>query len=115
MTEERAKKILDWLAKKIGWDEVTVADGRCIVLTQTCIEDDGHGGTEEVVSHSSLYVCRGALLNSVVSEFTTYAELLDNLLQVSSTGWSITTNNGEVFLPAETALEQILLEMDLLG
>ena len=115
MTEDKAKKILNFLAKKIGYDGIQLYKHndfwtnfgnklfyiRCITHSYC---------TNDIITASFLY---GKLGNAIMVP-NRYDEALKQLIEISSAGEEITSiNRSKVFLPAYSSLEEILIEMDL--
>ena len=99
-SEKQAKKILDYLAKKIGYDEITIPNGtkyNYVVLSSSpCVNKRR--------SYSLLYSCsyRLNLGKIITTKFDTYVELL-----------KYKTTSYVSFLPKNASIEQILIEIDL--
>lgn len=111
MTNERAKDILDFLAKKVGYSNIAIMEsgnklyaflvdelGYNSRLFKMKLNNDGYFSVDSVITAH----CKEA-----------YAELLDELFKASNEGCRIETNSDSAFLETFTALEQIEIEMDL--
>lgn len=114
MTNERAKKILEFLAKKVGYSNIDIVK-RCNKLYAFLVDELGNeshlfkmklsnDGYDDYFSIDSLITahCKEA-----------YAELLDELFKASNEGCRIETKGDSIFLEPFMALEQIEIEMDL--
>ena len=94
-SEKQAKKILDYLAKKIGYDEITIPNGtkyNYVVLSSSpCVNKRR--------SYSLLYSCsyRLNLGKIITTKFDTYVELLEYVFHLSSSGFEIQDNKLRVF------------------
>ena len=116
MTEDKAKEILDFLAKKFGYDGIqlykhndfwTNVFGNKLFYIR-CITHSNY--TNNVTDASFLYGKSGVAI--MVPNL--YDEALKQLIEISSAGEEITNSNrSKVFLPAYSSLEEILIEMDL--
>ena len=103
--ESKAKEILDYLTKKIGYECFNIYDG--------CPQVKKHGG-----KFSSLFFVDGRIVNLVrcvayKNNKMQYCSILDNMLRRTRTGQRIASSGKKTFLPAYASLEQILIEMDL--
>ena len=112
MTEEKAKEILDFLARKIGFDRFVIEfdieeyldDRECYVAG--CMKNGYSIGIDlmQVESNGGWDLVRMSSLS--------YVKMLENLLEMSRIGGRFICESRE-FLPANTFLESILIEMDL--
>ena len=115
MTNERAKEILDFLARNVKAKNAKYNRFE-IEYSSSAIADIARiYGKEE---GSDLYIAVDSNGNgmklSYVEGSTTFSDVLNDMLYVSSRGCKIETKfSGEVFLQAYCTLEQILVEMDL--
>ena len=116
MTEEKAKNILDFLARKIGYDGIQLYEHNdfwtngfsCKLFYIRCIAYSDYTG--DIVDSAYLYYKSYA---AIVTP-NRYDEALKHLIEWSSTGKEIRYGNEfKVFLPAYSSLEEILIEMDL--
>ena len=116
MTEEKAKEILDFLAKKFGYDGIqlykyndfwtNVFGNKLFYII--CITHNYC--TNGLTATSFLYGKSGFAI--MVPNL--YDEALKQLIKISSAGEEITNGDrSKVFLPAYSSLEEILIEMDL--
>ena len=110
MTDEKAKEILDFLARKTRYSSfVFIID---IGSYLPCLIDRRH------LRHI-LYITKELKDPKIFGHkhmlpTLSYAAVLSSLLESSDDGYDIETDIvGEIFLPAHSSLEQILVEMDL--
>lgn len=119
ITEEKAKEILDFLARKYGYingfEKITLSEIVdkedtlskenmlllicCVVVDSTCSKDD-----------SLDFLLRKADIDR------SYKSVLEFMLDIVSDGFSIGAfwhKRSDCFLKAHTTLEEILVEMDL--
>ena len=100
MTDKRAKKILDFLAKKLNGSEFTIHK-----ISQNSIASIfRYGGYDHLFKYSGYFA---------VSQCDGYAEILRKMLRFSSKGHDIDTLYSEIFLHKDTTLEKLLIEIDL--
>ena len=108
MTENTAKEILNFLAKKFGYDEFVLYDKNN--RNRMCvIKKDG----SRVVQFN---ICAWMLSNSWhnFEPVSSYAECLKTLLATAKKGYSITTRyNVNDFIKPFATLEELLISYDL--
>ena len=118
VTEDKAKEVLDFLARKIGYDGIQLYEhddfwskfgyGRLFYIRCIAYSDTGDIATTAYLYYKS---CAAIMVPN------RYDEALKHLIELSSAGKEITygtyDNCVKVFLPAYSSLEEILIEMDL--
>ena len=105
MTEEKAKEILDFLARKAG----------CVEVDIRISEVDGIGIIGCISSNLIKFraLIAGNILR-ITSKDCSYAECLRKIFKMSKAGYAIKIYAWQnLFLEANTDLENILVEMDL--
>ena len=117
LSEDKAKKILDFLAKKAGYRELSIRSKYCsdkanhffIICKQKLEPDDVFYDVDY-----RLYVANHLYPNfSIISiNSKSYANALKIMLEMSKDGKDIFCRYS-LMLPARTNLEEILIEMDL--
>ena len=108
MTDKKAKEILDFLARRAGYCSFAVFYS--ISEYMPCVlEETG------CMKHSLYQIIKPSPIGSkILLSNVNYRNVLSNFLKYSEDGYDIETDNiGEIFLPAHSSLEQILVEMDL--
>ena len=107
LTEKQAKKILDFLARKVGYDyiEIHYANNIGRWIPRCCTR---FNNSEDIVGNiwtSSFFqqfnICKKS-----------YAMLLEKMFETSSKGLDVYGGN-KILLPAYSILETILIELDL--
>ena len=103
LSEEKAKDILEFLARKIGCDNISFAksmnDAYNYIIVCECL--------------GCYAVCDTRLMPIGVCS-PLYAKILEGLLEMSKDGKDIFCGfKDKLFLHAHTSLEEILIEMDL--
>ena len=109
LTEDKAKEILDFLARKAGYDcvEIHYASNVDRRIPRCC-----------TWLHPSFNNSKAVVGNiwSSVQQFVickkSYAMLLEKMLKTSSKGFDVYGGN-KILLPSRSILEAILIEMDL--
>jgi hypothetical protein len=121
MTEEKAKEVLDFLARKIGYDGIQLYEHNDFWTTVFWPKIFGNKPfyirciayrdcTNDIATTAFLYHKLGVPIITP----NRYDEALRHLIELSSAGEEITYDNRvKVFLPAYSSLEEILIEMDL--
>ena len=104
MTEDKAKQILDFLARKIGYDEVVIS--RRFAMVGCRKQDDIHFlyMLSNDVNISTSICCSSSM---------SYAEALENILKMSKDANIYSGFVKNLFLRQNTSLEELLIEMDL--
>lgn len=112
MTEDKAKQILDFLARKIGYDEV-------VINHQFALENNTNAyvlGCKKLNDIHFLYIWSNDM-NTITligcSNPMSYAEALENMLEISKDTNIYSGFINKLFLHAHASLEEILVEMDL--
>ena len=111
MTEDKAKEILDFLAKRIGFDETNI----CPVITNSFASD-----YLVICKHFNSSI-RYALCfdetikHPIYTNSTSFANVLKKLLKFSRCMKEnvYCGSNKRIFLRRNVSLEEILIEMDL--
>ena len=109
MTDERAKEILDFLARKAGFDGFTPRSWYGLDGNFKCIAavfDSDHRLNHLYAYDENYWVTID------MRKKTDYARALEKMLEWSSKGENVETIN-KMYLPAYASLEQIEVEMDL--
>ena len=117
MTEEKAKHILDFLAKKAGYCKLSI---RCkygpdksrqfVIVCKRKLELDDMLYDDDYLLYAANRLWPHLLVISIGSK--SYANALKTILKLSKNGKDIFCRNSLV-LSAQTSLEEILIEMDL--
>ena len=105
LTEEKAKEILDFLARKLGYESFSLSRGWGICkIPKHRMYDPGYDR-----------LCLDCYVPYFMKRKTkTYAQALDAMLKTSRYGKDIWCGiPAMVYLPACSSLEQILIHMDL--
>ena len=112
MTNERAKKILEFLAKKVRYSNIAIMKRNNWLFYAFLVDEPSN--------ESHLFKMKpdndgDFSIDSLITAHhkKAYAELLDELFKASNKGYRIETKGDSVFLEPFTALEQIEIEMDL--
>lgn len=107
ISEKKAKEILDFLARKIKYDEFAVHDGKLVLC-------------KDAYFYSLFFVdVRKNLISVVGRELKrkgmkmSYRSALRCMLKAANEGCRVETLHDEVMLHAYETIEQILVEMDL--
>lgn len=112
LSEEKAKEVLDFLARKSGHDNV------CVIKSKLGSKHNMYylimcGFLDKHIRH---VLCDAYLMPIYVCS-SSYAKILEYLLKMSKAGkyiWCGSIDRKEkLFLHAHTSLEEILVEMDL--
>ena len=125
MTEKKAKEILDFLARKTGNAEFKLVEHfRNFSLGQ--LQDSSKSWVATVKYESFVEILwfksSNRMILAVKSKDKSYAKVLDEIFKLSKDGIDIrclrlsrhdARRNIDVFLPACSSLEEILVEMDL--
>ena len=110
LSEEKAKEILDFLARKIGYDNI------CVIKSMHELKHDVHSNLI-VCKFSNKRTCHilcDAHWMPIDVCSSSYAKILECLLEMSKDGKDIFGgSNDKLFLHAYISLEEILIEMDL--
>lgn len=111
MTNERAKKILDFLAKKVGYSNIAIVkrNNRLYAFLVDEPSNESHLFKMKLSNDGDFSI--DSMITAHRKE--AYAELLDELFKASNEGCRIETKGDSVFLEPFTTLEQIEIEMDL--
>ena len=108
LSEEKAKEILDFLARKIGYDNI------CVIKSMHELKHDVHSNLI-VCKFSNKRTCHilcDAHWMPIDVCSSSYAKILEYLFEMSKAGKDIICRE-KLFLHAHTSLEEILIEMDL--
>ena len=112
MTENKAKEILDFLARRIGFDEFAI----CPVITNSFASD-----YLVVCKHSNSPIRYALCFDSTIKHpiyvnSTLFANVLKKLLKFSRCMKEniYCGSSKRIFLGHDTSLEEILIEMDLI-
>ena len=113
MTDERAKEILDFLARKAGFDGFTTHSCYDLNGNLKCIASVSvfNNNYPPQIKHLYAYDENYWVVINMLKK-TDYAKALEKMLEWSSKGENVETID-EVYLPAYALLEQIEVEMDL--
>ena len=106
MTEEKAKDILDFLARKVG----------CLRVDIRRPHENYKGFIGCISSNPTRFrvLANGTTAMCITSKDCSYAECLRKIFKMSKAGYAIKIYAWQnLFLEANTDLENILVEMDL--
>ena len=110
MNEEKAKKILQFLAKKLGYDGLKFYNVHIAVVKY---DKD----SKMYYNKSCLYVGKRNLLYKLYKlpdNAKSYANVLDDMLKLSRKGYHIETYRyDQIFMPAYATIETLEIEADL--
>lgn len=120
LSEDKAKEILDFLARKFGYDEFVLNDKQ-IGLTK---KNDPQCVTFYAIKEPNyywitlnglLYNINGSWCGFTPVEAKTYVKCLKMMLMLVEKGYLITTYNAfyNIFIAPFTTLEELLIEYDL--
>ena len=114
LTEEQAKKILDFLARRIG--AMRISTNISLVAAVVVWEEDEHGNI--IFSSSPFTFLDKMQCASFIGATDSYVALLDIFLNMSKNGNKIMASppgdflDKRVLLPANVSLEELLVECD---
>ena len=107
LTEEKAKEVLDFLARKLGYESFSLSRGWgiCKVPKHKMYNKDPGYDRLCLYCYVPYFMTR---------KTKTYVQALDAMLEMSKDGKDIWCGvPAMVYLPASSSLEQVLIRMDL--
>lgn len=117
MTEDKAKKILDFLAKKAGYRELSIKSkygsdkvSQFFIVCKRKLEPNDVFYDVDYRLYVAYHLYQDFSIISIGSK--SYANALKTMLEISKDGKDIFCRYS-LMLPARTNLEEILIEMDL--
>lgn len=107
LTENKAKEILDFLARKLGYEGFSLSRGWGMCkISKHKIHSKDPGYDRLCLNHYEPYFMK--------MKTKTYVQALDAMLKTSRYGKDIWCGiPAMVYLPAHSSLEQVLIRMDL--
>ena len=123
MTNKKAKKILDVLARKVVLCKGEMLGLKAVIICQHIglkFKDTRHYIYNDDIPKLTIEVLNAHLKEDHYTEtffVSTYKDALDKMLELSKKGFDIVigTTNNHVFMKSGTTLEELLVEFDLDG
>ena len=112
MTEDKAKAILDMLARKMGYLQVKFKYNKNTKQTSLTVFSDGFKWND-LYFYKEPDCSQHGLIQSVRVPYGIYRDALAIMFVFIEQGYDVTIYDGSVFMRAGTTVDELLVQLDL--